>query len=97
MRVINVVETAINYTPENGEVVLGTVGAVGIIITLLDCTGKDNWMIVVRKVDAGVGDVGVFPSGGNNLDGVLFPLVIGTGKVRTLISKGGNWWLISEL
>jgi len=88
--------TSISYTAVNNDVVLATAGAGGITISLPDATGNDNWKITVMMVDAGPGQVTINTIAGN-INGGPASVLLNPQNVSTLISNGGDWWIISEI
>ena len=88
--------TSISYTAVNNDVVLATAGAGGITISLPDATGNDNWKITVMMVDAGPGQVTINTIAGN-INGSPSSVLLNPQNVSTLISNGGEWWIISEI
>jgi hypothetical protein len=96
--ILRTVFTAINHNAQDGEVVLATSGGAGITVTLPDPTTKDNMKITVKKVDAGVGALNVASPAGT-FDGVASPYVglIGQNNSVTVVSAGGNWFILAAV
>lgn len=90
--VITVVPTSINYLAKDGDIVLGTGGALGITVTLPNAALFSGMQVTVKKVDAGIGDVGVTTAGGN-LEGVALPMALLQNNVYQYTSDGTDWWI----
>jgi hypothetical protein len=90
--------TAINYTildTDGYYTVLGTGGAGGIQIDLPLAANNPGRVIVVKKVDAGVGAVTVATQGADSIDGAANqPIAAQWDKLMTQ-SDGTNWYVIA--
>jgi hypothetical protein len=87
-----VVSKSASYTAVSTDgTVLATAGAAGITITLPAAASAQQ--LVVKKVDAGTGDVTVVPASGT-IDGASNTLISTRYAVVTVVSDGTNWFLI---
>lgn len=93
IRVDYCIATNANIAAIDGNIIFATAGALGITVDLPDPTLYDGQQVVVKKIDNGIGDVGVTTAVGN-LEGVALPLAISvqyTGYQFTCYN--GNWWI----
>lgn len=96
-QVLAVIQTAVNYTCQNGDVVIGTAGAGGITVTLPPVQGRGN--IIVRQADSGAGHVTIKTADGSTIDGVAGTTGIATEKQHAgyrLTSNGVAWFVIGS-
>jgi hypothetical protein len=91
--------TAINYTVLDTDgylTILGTGGAGGIQVTLPLAANNPGRVLVVKKVDVGVGVVTVAPQGPDIVDGLpLQPLPAQWNSIMVQSDGGTNWFIIA--
>ncbi len=92
---ITVVHTAINYIPNNKEVVLVTTGATDKDITL-PLAARANQQITIKKIDPGAGVVHILGNGVETIDGINDQPLNSQYNAMTVVSNGTEWFIISN-
>jgi len=86
-----------NYSALNSdEAILGTGGASGITITLLDATTCNGLVLYIKKVDSGTGAVTIATTSSQTIDSdTSYTLGVQWQYVK-LFSDGANWQVIGN-